>query len=403
MSSSQLIERKLNQLPSKFTFSPDGYPPIFLKCLSNVLAFPLQLLFESSFASGMIPHQWKSSVIIPLHKKGNRSQPTSYRPIALTSVICKVMESIIVDTLSTYLKSNNLISDAQHGFIRKRSPCTQLLQSLDDWTMAVDRKSQTDVLHIDFARAFDSLSFRKLITKLKHFGIGYELLRWISEFIIGRRQQVKIDNTLSSAVPVLSGVPQGSVLGPCLFLIYINDITYAAKENCKVRLFADDVKVYTDDFKGNFRNLSNTLTEISRWSSAWQLFPSIHKCKSITFGKNNINQPYFLNESQIIKVTSLSDIGITFSSDLKFSLHCHSIASKALSRAYTVLKCLVTNDPRILIKAYCAYVRPMLEYCTQIWCPFLVKDIKCGKSTEILHKASVSSCLSNIQQLLLST
>ena len=376
------IAKKLHQLPAKFTYSPDGFSPIFLKNLANALAIPFQLLFESSFLTGSIPSDWKISVILPIHKRGNRSQVSNYRPVALTSIICKVMESMIVDVLSLYLRSNSLLVDSQHGFSKMRSPCTQLLQALNQWTSEVDSNNQIDVIHIDFCRAFDTVCIRKLIIKLKHFEIDFDLLKWISEFISDRSQRVLIGESLSTTLPITSGIPQGSVIGPVLFNIYINDIVNIARGSCNLGIFADDVKIFQQSTDGNFLELTESLHELSLWSNIWQLAPSPNKCKSITFGRNIIDQTYHLNGSLIQKVSNVRDLGIIFTHDLKFSLHCQTISSKAISRAYLVLKCFTLTDPKILMKAYFTYVRPIIEYCTQIWNPYLVKDIKCVEKVQ---------------------
>ena len=285
------------------------------------------------------------------------------------------MESVIADNLSDYLHKHSLISNYQHGFQKKKSPCTSLIQSLNEWSLASDENHQTDVIYLDFARAFHSVCHRKLFIKLYSIGIEYELLSWIKDFLIGRSQQVIVDGILSKETPIISGIPQGSVLGPILFMIYVNDITRTPVENCEIRLFADDIKIYQNSSVGDFCDLHLTLENICKWSNKWQLSLSTNKCQVISFGKNIVDESYFLNNFLLQKTSEVRDLGILFSSNLEFSHHCQLIASKALSRAFLVLKCFSINDPRILVKAYSVFVRPIVEYCTQVWSPRFVKDI----------------------------
>ena len=232
-----------------------------------------------------------------------------------------------------------------------------------------------DVIYIDFVKAFDSICHRKLVTKIQSFGINHELLKWISAFTLDRRQRVKIENCFSSDILVTSGVPQGSVIGPYLFLMYINDIASSVNANCKICLFADDLKIFQTSYIGNFNDLSNSLSQICNWSEQWQMCISQNKTTSISFGSKLCDQKYHLNDIEIDRVMEVCDIGITFSSDMKFSCHCNKIASKAMSRAYLILRCFTSNNPFVLMKAFSVYVRPIVEYCTQVWSPYLVKDI----------------------------
>lgn len=369
------IIQKLCQLKAKSCFTPDGFPPIFLRNLSYDLAIPLQIIFENSFRCGFIPNEWKTSVILPFHKKGNRSFVNNYRPIALTSILCKTMENIIADKLTSYLHSNNLISKVQHGFIKNRSPCTQLLNILNEWSLGINHRSQINVVYIDYAKAFDKICHRKLLKLLTNIGIGYELLFWLENFICDRSQCVRIDNSFSSIAPVSSGVPQGSVLGPYLFLIYINDVTSCLSGTCKMALFADDLKIYEVNRTGDFISLQNTLNNIQNWSSTMQLTISLDKTKASSYGQNISEQSFQLNNVVIDRVTKFSDIGVLFSSNLKFSDHCRKISGTAMSRAYLILKSFVTNDPFVLMKAFKSYVRPLTEYCTPVWSPYLHQDI----------------------------
>lgn len=372
--SPEAVNNKLKHLPNKFIYTPDGLPPVFLRNLADELTIPFQILFEFSFCTGCLPEIWKLSTIIPYHKKGNRSYVQNYRPISLTSVACKLMESIITDQLSTYLRNNDLISCEQHGFLKKRSTCTQLINSLNTWISSINSRHQVDVIYIDFLKAFDKLCHNKLLHKLKCYGITYELLGWISAFVSERRQQVMIANCFSIQLQVNSGVPQGSVLGPLLFLVYVNDIVTSVTADCKLLLFADDLKVFTCGTNSNFENLQMSLSLIVDWSHTWQLPIAEAKCRVISFGGHKEEQ-YSIANFPLTRSTTVCDLGVTFTSNLKFTKHCETISSKAMARAYLILKCFVSNDRSLLKQAYFVYVRPLLEYCTQVWNPILKKDI----------------------------
>ena len=215
---------KLKKLNAKSTGGPDHISPRLLKNIAPSIALPLASIFELFFQNSFLPQIWKQSYVKPIFKNNDSSSVTNYRPISLTCTCCKVMESVIHDQLMTYLHDHNLLSKAQHGFLTRKSTGTNLLSCLHDWQFSLKNKRSIDIIYIDFKKAFDSLVHSKIIAKLSAYGIGYELLSWIQAFLTGRTQRVIIDNALSSYIDVSSGVVQGSVLGPLIFLLFIEDI-----------------------------------------------------------------------------------------------------------------------------------------------------------------------------------
>ena len=238
------VFRKLGLLKAGTAPGPDGIQASLLKHASESLALPLAQLYQSLFNSGVVPKEWKVAMVTPIFKKGNSTDVSNYRPISLTSLCCKIMESVIKDDILAHLLSKGLISRHQHGFLSRRSTGTQLIECFNDWTLNIENKQSLDVIYIDFAKAFDSVVHRKLTLKLISYGIGGSLLSWIQNFLTDRFQFVCIDGFYSSTVRVTSGVPQSSVLGPILFIIFINDVCDIIIGSTTCKLYADDIKLY---------------------------------------------------------------------------------------------------------------------------------------------------------------
>ena len=240
----KMVAKKIRDMKENKSPGVDGISPKLLLEIVEQISIPLATVFNLSIEEGVVPLEWKEANIIPLFKKGSRSKSENYRPVSLTSVVCKLLERLIKDHLVDFLVKNNLIKPSQHGFLKARSCLTNILCFLEDVTKWVDEGSPVDIIYIylDFKKAFDKVPHQRLLLKLKAHGIGNGMINWIEKWLIDRRQRVVVDGEVSNWKSVLSGVPQGSVLGPILFLIYINDLDDDITS--KVLKFANDTKVF---------------------------------------------------------------------------------------------------------------------------------------------------------------
>ena len=328
---------------------PDGWPIPIIKSVSEFIAIPLSIIFTKSFNSGILPHDWKNAQVTPIHKKGARNQVCNYRPISLTSIFSKFMESIIKDHLMSHLLTNNLLSAYQFGFIPDRSCTTQLLHVLDYFTQHLDNGNPVDVIYLDFQKAFDSVPHQRLIQKLSSFGVHGKVLHWIKDFLRNRTQQVILNGQKSSSIPVTSGVPQGSVLGPLLFTMFVNDIPSVVLS--PTFMFADHTKIFhfirnRDDHA----TLQNDLNLLYDWSVHWQLKFNISKCKHVHFGPVHQFGSYYLNGIEIDSVESQKDLGILFDHQLKCHLHTTDVAAKANRLLGLIRRCFDHLNSDMLVK-----------------------------------------------------
>ena len=237
------VRNYLNGLDTSKACGPDGIPARLLKQCSEQIAPSLCAIFNNSLSSGRIPREWKSADKTPIHKKESKEPADNYRPISLLPIVSKVLERCVFKAMSNHI--NNLIRKLQHGFLKNRSCVTQLLSVLHTIGQHLDQNTQTDVVYLDFAKAFDTVDHQILLAKLRAYGVTGRLHSWFTDYLGGRMQRVVIKGAASQWVPVTSGVPQGSLLGPLLFTIFINDLQEETVDAVMVALYADDIKVYS--------------------------------------------------------------------------------------------------------------------------------------------------------------
>ena len=268
---------------------------------------------------------------------------------------------------------NKLIRDTQHGFRKGKSCLTNILSFLDKVLCSLDEGNCMDVIFLDFAKAFDKVPHKRLLEKIEKHGIGGKLLRMIKNWLCNRKQRVCILGKFSQWQNVLSGVPQGSVLGPLLFLIYINDLESGIVNN--VLKFADDTKMFgniVDEWDRSL--LQKDLDELVNWSHKWQMEFNTAKCKVMHVGKKNRNFSYHMVGQALVEVQHEKDLGVMISADMKSSDHCIYAFNKA-NRVLGMIRRTISNkDERIMVSLYKSLVRPHLEYCVSAWSPHYNKD-----------------------------
>jgi len=372
----QQVKKKIRGLRTEAAPGPDGIGPRVLKELQDGLAPALAAIFTKSLESGVVPQDWKEANVTPIFKKGAKSSPGNYRPVSLTSVSCKIMESVLRDGITQHLTVNKLINNSQHGFLKDRSCVTNLLEFLEVASTVVDSGDGFDIIYLDFAKAFDKVPRERLLRKIYAHGIRGPILGWIRSWLTGRKQRVVLNGRFSSWEEVLSGVPQGSVLGPLLFVIFINDL-----DNCVV-LLVDSLKKFADDTKlgktvrgeGDRDQLQSALDRLCSWADSWGMEFNVAKCKVMHTGHRNPMYKYQMKGQELEETREERDIGVVVTSNLKPAAQC----AKAAQTAQTVLGQLTRafhyRDRHVFVRLYKQYVRPHLEFSTQAWSPWTVGD-----------------------------
>ena len=368
------IDKALVKLNSNKACGPDGIHPKFLKELHSSLSVPLCILFNKTMSSGTIPTQWKTAEVKPIFKKGEKQNPGNYRPVSLTSIVCKIFEGFIRDALNPHLTENKLLSEHQFGFTTGRSCITQLLVTIDNWMKNLDEGKSSDAIYLDLQKAFDKVPHKRLITKLEGYGIKGNLLNWINDFLSSRQQYVKVGQDASNMAPVYSGVPQGSVLGPTLFIYYINDMPDIL--NSLIKIFADDTKIYAsvDSISGK-EELQDSIDRLQKWSEDWQIKFNSTKCKVLHIGKNNPKYEYFMNGMKLEETTAEKDLGVVVDSNLTFDVHVNETVKKANRLCGMINTYVHLKKPFIMAPLFKTLVRPILEYGNCVWNSNLRKHV----------------------------
>jgi hypothetical protein len=366
----ELLTKLLLQLDPSKSAGPDNVPALFLINCTKSIVEPIVLLFNRSFAECTVPSIWKSAFITPVHKKGSKTEVTNYRPISKLCILSKLLEKLVYIQVNEALK--NYFSPNQHGFLQHRSTISNLSLLNDYVSFEMSRGSQVDVIYTDYSKAFDRIDHDLLISKLHKMGISGDLLRWFSSYIANRSQAVVINNYISSWVTVPSGVPQGSLLGPLLFNIYVNDIS-----DCFIHTnllcFADDMKIFAKvKTVQDSILIQDDLMRLDRYcySNKLELNPS--KCFTVTFSRQRcpVQTSYKLRDQNLSKVPVMKDLGVLHDSKLLFDEHINNVVSSATKALGFIMRnSLYFTQAKTMKVLFCAYVRSKLEYASQIWNP----------------------------------
>ena len=364
------ITHLLNDLDPTKSHGPDEVPARFLKLMAAEISPSLRLLFSASLHQGSIPQVWKQAIVTPLFKKGDRSNPSNYRPISLTCICCKVLEHIVHTNIMSHFSMHNVLSESQFGFRKNHSAELQLIKTSHDFAVCLNNQGQTDAVLLDFSKAFDKVPHHLLLTKLQHYGIRGSIWNWITDFLHNRTQRVVCGGATSKPTNVTSGVPQGSVLGPLLFLAYINDISTNLSSSC--RLFADDCILYREiNTPTDAKILQEDLKKLELWEETWGMKFNIEKCMilTITLKHNPHISEYTLHGKKLTSVTNAKYLGINFDSKLTFNHHVNSVCQKANNTLAFLRRNLRRCHQRVKLDAYKIFVLPILNYAATVWSP----------------------------------
>ncbi len=348
----------------------DGINNRILKELRTELAQPLCSLFNMSIHTSIVPDVWKEANVTPIFKKNDPSVTANYRPISLLSAIGKAFEKIVHKRLFDFLAENNILSPLQSGFVPCDSTANQLVDIYNTFCKALDDGKEVRAIFCDISKAFDRVWHKGLIYKLETTGIKGRLLNWFHDYLSNRRQRVVIPGATSDWAYIKAGVPQGSTLGPLLFLIYINDIV--GNIHCNIKLFADDTSLYivVNNPIEAAELLNNDLETITDWANQWIVRFNPSKTENLLISRktNRINHPPILmQEQRIEEVTEHKHLGIFFSKDGTWHAHIDYIKAKAWKRTNIMRKLKFRLDRKALTSIYIAFIRPVLEYADVVW------------------------------------
>ena len=360
------VKKELSGLNVFKSFGPDKVHPKLLKSLASDNGFveAVTQLFTKCSETSVIPSIWKEASVVALFKSGKKSEALNYRPVSLTCIICKVYEQLIRTQIVGFLEEK--ITKHQHGFVNGKSCLTNLLETFDSIFSILEEGAPVDILYFDFSKAFDRVPHYRLLSKLENIGIRGQVLNIIRDFLTNRTLKVGVNGEFSEIKKVLSGVPQGSVLGPLLFVLFINDLPDNIKSS--IKLFADDLKLICN--ANCHEDITEDLKELEYWEKLWLLSFNVDKCKVVHVKHNvNPNHKYYLNGLQLKESDQEKDLGVLTSDTLLWNVQIKSSIAKANKMICWIVRNLVLREKNVMLSVYKMLIRPHLEYCVQLWNP----------------------------------
>ena len=361
----EAIHKMLTRCKRNYTVTPDAIPGIFIRNLALELCSPLEIVYNNSLWTGVVPNLWKIAYITPIPKSNLATEVKDFRPISITSHFSRTFEKLLRQNLDKFVSENKIIPNDQHGFIKQKSVETNVLESLNIWTKLLDNSKSVDVIYFDFTKAFDRVNHELLISKLRSAGFHDKTVFWLKNFVTNRSFQVKQGDVLSNMFPVPNGVPQGGCLSPLLFSLFTRELPELLS-NCGVfcRVFADDVKIFGEVATEIGReNIQNAVNALVAWSEKWGLSLSHPKTKVLHLGSRNSKHSYSIGTDSISPVEhTVRDLGFHFSQDLSFKAHAKIAAKKAKYRTFNLFKSIKMRDQDTWVRIYTSYVRPIAEF-----------------------------------------
>ncbi|CAM5091881.1 unnamed protein product [Eretmochelys imbricata] len=367
------VEAKLEQLNGTKLGDTDNLHPRILKELAHEIASPSARIFNESVNSGIVPYDWRIANIVPIFKKRKKSDPDNYRPVSLTSVVCKVLEKILKEKVVKDIEVNGKWDKIQHGFTKGRFCQTNLISFFEKVTDFLDKGNAVDLIYLDFSKAFDTVPHGELLVKLEKMGINMKIERWIRNWLKGRLQQVILKGELSGWREVTSGVPQGLIWGPILFILFITDL--GTKSGNVLIKFADDSKLGgIANLEKDWDIIQEDLDDLVNWGNSNRMKFNSEKCKIMHLGINNKNFSYKLGMYQLEVTEEEKDLGILVDHRMTMSRQCDMAMKKANAALGCVRQGISNRDKEVLLPLYKELVRSHLEYCVQFWSPMFKKD-----------------------------
>lgn len=374
-SSPETLFRHLKKLKNTTSSTPDNLPACFFKSCGFSICLPLSIIFRKSLESGRIPRMFRKAIICPVHKKGSKTEASNKRPVSMTSIPCKIMESVICEAIYRNANEQNLISREQFAYRPGLSTELQLLECQNDWMLWLNRSVPFDVIYYDFKSAFESVTHEKLLRILPFYGIGDRVLNWIRSFLSERTFRVRVNDSLSSCARVSSGCPQGTILGPLMYILYTDSLKYIIPRSVRVKIYADDIKMYSvvNDEVGA-RQLQSAVDSFFKWTESLDLKLSVNKCAVVHFGNRNMRTKYTLADNPLPEVEVIRDLGVLTSAHLKYCEQTADVVSRVSRRCAWLLRSFVLKEASLYIRLFKIYILPIISYASPVWRPGLKKD-----------------------------
>ena len=367
------ILREIQQLKNKKSVGLDGISVKILKMSKEVIIRPICYLINKSITSGIVPKKWKVAKIVPLHKKGDKANPNNYRPISILPCLSKILERVVQKQLVEHLNKNNLLTIEQSGFRPKHSTATALIKVTDEWLKSIDDGKFTGAVFVDLQKAFDLVNIQCLLNKLLQIGITGTPLKWFENYLSNRKIATCIGSCISEELSIGLGVPQGSILGPLLFIIFINDLP-SVFDSCKVHLYADDTVIYFSNKNPQMvqSTLNKELILLNKWMNKNKLKVNYDKTVCMLIGNRHMLQNFdrldlCLNGYKISQVKTFKYLGLFIDAELKWDVHINNLCEK-VGRMISFLRRLrLFVNRRILNQLYRSIILPHLDYADIIW------------------------------------